>query len=53
MKASQARIMGKTPHTPLFWAFLKSLFCPINASPNKFLVRTPWTSPLKSIFFRF
>ena len=33
---------------------VKSLFCPINASPNEFLVRTPLDPPhLKPTFFRF
>ena len=34
--------------------FVKSLFCPINASPNEVLVRTPPDPPhLKPTFFRF
>ena len=33
---------------------VKSLFCPINASPNEFLVRTPLDPPhLKPTFLRF
>ena len=43
------RIYGKAPHTAPFWAYsrtlVKSLFCPINASPNEFLVRTPPSPP--------
>ena len=39
-----------------FNPFVKSLFCPINASPNEFLVRTPLDPPpphLKPTFWRF
>ena len=48
------RIKGKTPHTPPFepfWAYSRTLpqgvelFCPINASPNEVLVRTPPDPP--------
>ena len=50
------RMYGKTPHTPPFWAYscdlpqqaellayplVISLLCPLNASPNDFLVRVP------------
>ena len=62
--------MGKTPHTPPFWPFwaysrtlpqgvellalVKSVFCPINVSPNEFLVWTPPDPPpLKPTFLRF
>ena len=32
---------------------VKSVFCPINASPNECLVRTPQTLPLETHFFDF
>ena len=60
------RIYGENATYPPFWAYsrtlpqgvellvqplVKSLFCPINASPNEFLVRTPPDPPhLKPTF---